>query len=134
MRHLRPSTEFRQSWQYNNLAYLVASTLPEHIYGIPFEKFVQERIFDPLGMTQTTYSPARKNRSDAFMRKGMDLKACVGDLKGKSLSKECLGEAVNIGFMREGAMNAGPGGIASSAKDMVRVLFQSLIAPADPTL
>lgn len=120
MRHMRPSAEFRQSWQYNNLAYMVASTLPEHIYGISFEKFVQERIFDPLGMTQTTYSPTRANRSDAFVRKGMDVEACAEDLSGKSLSMECLGESVNIGFMREGPMNAGPGGVVSSARDMVR--------------
>lgn len=119
MRYMRPSTEFRQTWQYNNLAYIVASTLPEHIYGIPFENFVQERVFDPLGMTQTTYSPARTNRSDAFVRKGMDVEACVEDLSGKMLSMECLGESVNIGFVREGAMNAGPGGVVSSARDMV---------------
>jgi CubicO group peptidase (beta-lactamase class C family) len=119
MHHLRPSTEFRQSWQYNNIAYLVASTLPEHIYGIPFETFVQERIFDPLGMTETTYTVPRENRSDAFKRRRMDLQACEEDLKENSFSRECLGESVDIGWMPVGEMMAGPGGVVTSARDMV---------------
>jgi CubicO group peptidase (beta-lactamase class C family) len=119
MRFLRPSTEFRRTWQYNNLGYIVASTLPEHIYGIPFETFVKERIFDPLGMTETGYSPSSVNRSDAFVRRGMDLLACVQDLEGTTFSGKCLGESVNIGPTPGGEMIAGAGGVVSSAKDMV---------------
>lgn len=138
MRHIRPSTEFRRTWQYNNLGYIVASTLPEHIYGIPFETFVKERIFDPLGMTETSYSPARVNRSDAFVRRGMDFLACLQDLEGKALSSGCLGESVNIGPTPTGGMHAGPGGVVSSAKDMVCVYCLSesssyqLTPPSEP--
>lgn len=126
MRHLRPSAEFRQHWQYNNVAYTVASTFPEHLYGIAFEQYVQENIFTPLGMVDTTYdtekATASGQRSDSFARKGMCLDGCMEDLDNPRIRKEYQGELVNVGFLPQGAMSAGFGGIITSAKDMVRLL------------
>jgi CubicO group peptidase (beta-lactamase class C family) len=126
LRFLRPSTEFRQAWQYNNLAYIVASTFSEHIYGIPFETYVEDNILAPLGMNATSYdgalAKASGRRSDSFVRRGMDVGACLDDLKtGKGkIGRRCQGELVNVGFVHEGRMNAGPGGIITSGNDMVR--------------
>lgn len=124
MRHLRPSTEFRQHWQYNNLAYMVASTFPEHLYGTPFESYVHDHLLVPLGMNGTTYDgeQARRSgrRSDSFVRTGMDLEACLAELEGTRIGKKCQGELVDVGFVHEGRMNAGPGGVITCAKDMVR--------------
>jgi CubicO group peptidase (beta-lactamase class C family) len=123
LRQLRPSAEFRQHWQYNNFAYAVASMFPEHLYGISFEEYVQANIFDPLGMVDTTFNGERAfssgRRSDAFVRKGMNLDGCMHDIDKAEIGKECQGELVNVGFLPQGAMSAGFGGIISCAKDMV---------------
>lgn len=126
IRHLRPSTEFRRHWQYNNFAYAVASTFSEYLYGIAFEQYVQENILTPLGMMDTMYDGRRAiasgQRSDAFVRKGMCLDECNQDLDGKKIRKEYQGEMVNVGFLPQGAMSAGGAGVITSAKDMVRHL------------
>jgi CubicO group peptidase (beta-lactamase class C family) len=105
---------------------MVASTFPEYLYGIPFERYVQERIFGPLGMEDTTYdgtkAVASGRRSDAFVRKGMCIDECIQDLDGKKIRKEYQGEMVNVGFLPQGAMSAGGAGVITSAKDMVRLL------------
>lgn len=56
LRHFEPSTSFRGGWQYQNLMYMTAGVLIEAVTGKSWEAFIQERIFDPLGMT--TASPA----------------------------------------------------------------------------
>lgn len=123
LRHLRPSTEFRQSWQYNNLAYVVASSFPEYLYHIPYTTYVQDNIFSPLGMNDTTYDldKASRNgrRSDSWMRRGMNVSASVHDLERNEFGKACQGEVVNIGWMKETTRDAGAGGVITSAKDMV---------------
>lgn len=96
---------------------------PEHLYGTTFEQYVQANIFDPLGMGDTTFDGERAfasgRRSDAFLRKGMDLDACMDDIDNDEIGKERQGKLVNVGFLPQGAMSAGFGGIISCAKDMV---------------
>lgn len=50
----------------------------------------------------------------------MNVPACLDDLKRKKIGRKCQGELVNAGFVSEGRMNAGPGGVITSGKDMVR--------------
>lgn len=83
-------------------------------------------------MIETIYIPPQENQSDAFMRRGMNPQACETDLKEKSFSRECLGESVDIGFMPVGRMMAGPGGVVTSAKDMVHQ-FLCLTLPSANT-
>jgi CubicO group peptidase (beta-lactamase class C family) len=45
-------TEFH----YNNIMYAVASELIEAVAGVPWDAFVRERIFHPLGMDRSTTS------------------------------------------------------------------------------
>jgi len=50
-------------WQYSNTGYVVAGMIVEKVSGEPLMKFLQERIFKPLGMTSVidqdkTYTPA----------------------------------------------------------------------------
>jgi D-alanyl-D-alanine carboxypeptidase len=50
-------------WQYSNTGYVVAGLIVEKVSGEPLMKFLQERIFKPLGMTSVidqdkTYTPA----------------------------------------------------------------------------
>ncbi|KAK0458282.1 beta-lactamase/transpeptidase-like protein [Desarmillaria tabescens] len=54
---LRPSTEFRDKWQYNNNMYTLLSYLPTVVLPsrTPYTQYVKEHIFDPLGLSSTTF-------------------------------------------------------------------------------
>ena len=61
LRHLEPSRAFRTAYQYNNLMFMTAGVLIERITGKSWEDNVRERLFAPLGMTQSspTLPPVR---------------------------------------------------------------------------
>ncbi len=50
LRFLEPSRELRAAYQYNNLMYMTLGHLVERVSGQPWDIFVRERIFVPLGM------------------------------------------------------------------------------------
>ena len=56
VQYLEPSAPLRQTFLYNNLMYAAAGYLIELQTGKTWESFVQERIFNPLGMTSTIFS------------------------------------------------------------------------------
>ncbi|MGH2628466.1 MAG: serine hydrolase domain-containing protein [Anaerolineales bacterium] len=45
------------AFSYCNSAFYVVAHIVETIAGVPFERFVRDNIFAPLGMAQTTYFP-----------------------------------------------------------------------------
>ncbi len=57
MKHLQFSASFREKFQYNNLMYYAAAYLVEKVAGQPWEDFVAERIFSPLGMGASNFKP-----------------------------------------------------------------------------
>ena len=54
MRYLEPSAPIRTKFLYNNLMYTAAGQVIEELSGETWEKSVQRRIFDPLGMSRST--------------------------------------------------------------------------------
>ncbi len=56
LRYLEPSAPLRSRFQYQNIMYMVASLLVNEITGMSWEHFVQERIFDGLGMKRSNFS------------------------------------------------------------------------------
>jgi CubicO group peptidase (beta-lactamase class C family) len=56
LKHLEPTTDFRSTWQYQNLMYLSAGYLVEQITGSSWESVVADRIFKPLGMNHSNFS------------------------------------------------------------------------------
>jgi CubicO group peptidase (beta-lactamase class C family) len=56
LRYLEPSRDFRSTYQYQNLMYMTAGYLAGHIADMPWEMFVKERIFKPLGMANSNFS------------------------------------------------------------------------------
>ena len=50
LRHLEPTKDFRQAYQYQNLMFMTAGVVIEQISGVSWEKFVSRRILEPLGM------------------------------------------------------------------------------------
>lgn len=56
LQYLEPNHDFRSKWQYNNLMYTAAGYLVGQLAGVPWEQWVQERIFEPLLMANSNFS------------------------------------------------------------------------------
>jgi CubicO group peptidase (beta-lactamase class C family) len=50
LRYVPLATSFRSKYAYDNALYLVAGKVVQAVSGMPWEQFVKERIFSPLGM------------------------------------------------------------------------------------
>ena len=57
LRHLASAWPFRQRWGYQNMMFMIAGWLVERIAGVPWARFVRERICGPLGMDGVRFSP-----------------------------------------------------------------------------
>ena len=66
LRHLEPSRQFRQTWQYNNLMYILAGHLTETILDCSWDDAVRQRIFEPLGMTSSCFWQAEMEKSPEY--------------------------------------------------------------------
>ncbi|NIM98145.1 MAG: serine hydrolase [candidate division Zixibacteria bacterium] len=56
LQYLEPSKDFRTTYQYQNLMFMTAGYLVGQIAGTSWERFVRNRIFMPLGMTNSNFS------------------------------------------------------------------------------
>jgi CubicO group peptidase (beta-lactamase class C family) len=52
--HLEPNSSFRSQFGYQNIMYLAAGQMIEEISGVTWDEWMQTRIFDPLGMDEST--------------------------------------------------------------------------------
>lgn len=55
-RFIPPASSFRSRYAYNNLAFVVAGEVVHAVSGREWDDFVRERIFSPLGMTESRIS------------------------------------------------------------------------------
>jgi CubicO group peptidase (beta-lactamase class C family) len=55
--HLELSAGFRERFQYNNLAYVLAGHIAETVAGKSWESLIKENLLEPLGMTRTIFGP-----------------------------------------------------------------------------
>lgn len=62
LRYLPSSKPQRTEFQYNNLMYLAAGVLAERLTGMTWEDAVRARIFAPLGMSRSVFSPVDAQR------------------------------------------------------------------------
>ncbi len=53
LRYLEPSRELRAAFQYNNLMFISLGYIVEKVSGAPWDAFLHERIFRPLGMADS---------------------------------------------------------------------------------
>ncbi|KAI3621234.1 beta-lactamase [Moniliophthora roreri] len=57
LRYLKPSAGFRETFQYSNIFYGVLSHLTEVLStNMKFARYAKQHLFDPLGMSSTTFS------------------------------------------------------------------------------
>jgi CubicO group peptidase (beta-lactamase class C family) len=57
LKYLEFSKGFREVWQYQNLMYVTAGYLAGQMTGLTWEDYTQQRIFDPLKMSRSCFSP-----------------------------------------------------------------------------
>ena len=67
-------TEPGTQYAYSNAGFSVAGRIIEVVTGLPYETFLQTRLFDPLGMTDTTFwpTPEQAARFAKAYRPGVD--------------------------------------------------------------
>lgn len=107
--HLPQVAPIRTEWRYANMGYVAAARAMELVSGTPWESFVEERIFRPLGMTRTTFS-----RSEA--------EADPNHIGGSMIRH---GNRVRTPMQGTTALTNSTGGIFSTADDMAKwMLFQ----------
>ncbi|MHC4625834.1 MAG: serine hydrolase [Planctomycetota bacterium] len=73
LRYLKPTSDLRNVFQYNNLMYTAAGILVERLGGTSWEDFVAERIFEPLGMKRSNFSVTDLQKTDDFAQPYMAL-------------------------------------------------------------
>ena len=77
MQYAKPAYSMRSSFIYQNIMYLVAGQVIEKVSGMPWERFIKERLFTPLGMRNSypnlSSSKGYTNRSASHF-----------DIKGKT--------------------------------------------------
>jgi CubicO group peptidase (beta-lactamase class C family) len=54
IRYAKPASSFRSKYAYDNVLYLVAGEIVPAVTGTSWDEFVRERIFTPLGMTESS--------------------------------------------------------------------------------
>jgi CubicO group peptidase (beta-lactamase class C family) len=59
MPHLAFSAPLRARFQYNNIMFVLSGLAIERVGGEEWERFTERRIFGPLGMDRTMFSPQR---------------------------------------------------------------------------
>ncbi|KAG2128999.1 beta-lactamase/transpeptidase-like protein [Suillus clintonianus] len=102
MRYLRPAFELREQWSYNNKMFTAVAHIVETYSAQTYTSFVEDRIFTPLGMSSSTYSPAKAGKTGKFTQ---------GWTSNGRLLPECFTEEM-------ATLMAGAGGVISSAVDM----------------
>ena len=62
----KPTAKLREKFQYQNVMFVAAGEILNAVEKKPVEKFVPERIFQPLGMTNSTMSVKEMKRAKDF--------------------------------------------------------------------
>ncbi|BGP00186.1 hypothetical protein NBRC10513v2_004410 [Rhodotorula toruloides] len=112
LRHLRPSAEFRETWQYNNQMFATAAHLVAKTSKQDFTAFMQTEIFDKLGMSSTTYQPHLDGPEVQ-----VKLSSSFQTLENGTIIEVPYG--FNYSY-QDLQFNAGPGGIVTSAADLLK--------------
>ncbi|KAF9255424.1 beta-lactamase/transpeptidase-like protein [Marasmius fiardii PR-910] len=127
IKFLKPSTEFREAFQYSNIMYTMLSYLPQVASTkVPLARYVKANVFEPLGMSSTTYSfqvaNATGRLSYGVSRENLSF---AGGLPGTGTPRqmpfwyEAGGE--------DGNFLSGPAGAISSANDLATWLQTLLL-------
>lgn len=104
-----------RAWNYS-IATDVVGHLVAELSGMPFDRFLTERVLAPLGMTETAFTVAEANRSRfaANYSKGEDGRAKLLDDPATSL------------FIQQRKIASGGGGLTGTARDYLKFCHMML--------
>lgn len=72
VKHLKPESSFRSTFQYNNNMFIIAGEVLKRVSGLTWEEFIETKIMTPVGMTNSKASynrvTDRSNIIDAHTR------------------------------------------------------------------
>lgn len=132
LRNLQPTAELRQTFQYNNEHYFTLAAIVHALTNVTLDEFVQEHVFDKLGMAASTYNATHARisgrRTDGFVQNGINNALCKEKSTGyRHMHKSCFGRSESIGWWADGDSleNAGAGGVISSGSDIVRAVLRN---------
>ena len=109
LQYLEPSKDFRTTYQYQNLMFMTAGYLVGQIADTTWEKFVKERIFEPLGMGESNFSVEDSKKAQDFALPYMEKEEKVVEIPFRNID------------------NVGPAGsINSNVTDMANWLLLNL--------
>lgn len=97
-------------WAYCNPGIDTLGRVVEVVSGMSFEKFLQTRLFDPLGMTDTTFYPTAEQAKRLAVTYGKDK-------DGKLVANA----GALIGLPKDAKFPIPAGGLVSSAGDMAKL-------------
>jgi CubicO group peptidase (beta-lactamase class C family) len=94
-----------ERWKYSNLGYTALGEVVERVSGVPYARFVTERVIEPLGMGSTAFDPAGlpASRITKGYRRTID-----GDVEPEPSANDPVPDA--------------PGQLFSTAPDLVRMV------------
>ena len=123
LRNIKPATSFRSGYAYDNILYVVAGELVSEVSGQPWEQFVRDRIFKPLGM-----KTAVSDEADRFATANRVQPHARLDTRLRGLGEQqVLPEREGLGQVAAPA-----GGLAWSANDWARWMQAQLALGAVP--
>ncbi|TDL29088.1 beta-lactamase/transpeptidase-like protein [Rickenella mellea] len=114
LQYLRPAFEFREHWFYNNQMYITAAHIISTCSG-SYLKYAKEKIFDPLGMTSTTFWAGEAERTGKLTQSWA--------AHGQRIPYWMPDDVVEL--------NAGPGGIITNTIDLAKWLKMLLKSGVD---
>ena len=106
-------------WHYS-VAVDVQGRLVEVISGMRFSEYLQQRIFDPLGMEDTSFVvPEEKldRLAQLYMPEGTSVQRDAVWKRSRSLELEVADAEISEGFIKGGTFESGGGGLLSTAAD-----------------
>jgi CubicO group peptidase (beta-lactamase class C family) len=107
---LNSSTPRKPGFQYDNLGYVVASLVIERVTGKPWQRALNELVFAPLGMRETTaYMSEAQRRAIA---------------QPYEINRQ--GEMVRLAYVKNDQMMHAAGGIVTTPADLARWLAANI--------
>ncbi|TWJ03328.1 CubicO group peptidase (beta-lactamase class C family) [Mucilaginibacter frigoritolerans] len=110
LRFIKPETSFRSRYAYDNIFYLVSAELITRLSGMSWGDFIQERIMRPLQMSNSGASYKRVKQTPDIIDGHVEIN----------------GREVTTSPGTDSELDAGAGGIYSSAADMGRWMLMQL--------
>ncbi|KAK3833181.1 MAG: beta-lactamase/transpeptidase-like protein [Linnemannia gamsii] len=109
LKHMKLTSKLGTKVQYSNIGYTIAGEAAANVAGIPYEKLVEAKVFRPLGLSNTGFSPIEMGKRPNH---GMPHYAdSFQDAQQGRFHEGCLGEEIKL--------EAPAGDIYSNVLDLV---------------